>query len=408
MGEIDSLVGAQAVLENVGMAAFAVDASYRYLAFNSAHAAAMRAQFHVEIRVGSSFPADIHLPGDGHLARALIERALAGERVESGAWFGPTGYRSRRITTCTPIRANGDVVGAAVVTHDATRRAVSEMNLRAQHRAVLNAISAPIYVLDRDLRYLEYNVPHAEGMLEQWHADIAVGDYLLGYITDDEQRAALEATYARVLAGETVYEHGWFGVEQPRHWTMTTAPLMEDGQVVGIISTALETTAQATSIEQLEEMATHDALTGLLNRPALERQMGLAIKLAERGPESVFVMLDVDDFKAFNDTRGHSFGDRVLVAVANALSDAVRGADIVGRYGGDEFGIILVNWSDGDLEAERARLSEAIRLAGMELACEIRCSMGFARITGDAEVQRVIEEADDAMYRDKRAHAAGA
>lgn len=241
-------------------------------------------------------------------------------------------------------------------------------------------------------------------MRVQWHARINVGDAVLGYITDPEQRALLAAVYERVLAGETVVDQNWFGIEHPRHWTTTSAPLIEHGQVVGIISTAIETTAQALTLEQLEEIATHDALTGLLNRPALERQIDHAIKMADRGPDSAFALLDVDGFKVFNDTHGHAFGDRVLVAIAEALTGAVRAVDAVARLAGDEFGVLLVGWADGDLGQERARLQAAISAAGVELGCEIRCSIGFARIARDAEVATVMHEADLAMYSEKRAH----
>lgn len=398
------LAGAQGILEAVGMATFALDRSYRYLAFNSAHAAEMRALCGTEIALGGDFPLCASGDGSAVALRSLVDRALAGEQVEEHEWFGPAGYRRRQTASFLPIHTNGHTAGVAVTVRRAPASTAGGDHPQTPQHVILNALGAPAYVLDRSLRYVSFNAQHAEGMREQWNAHINVGDFVLGYITQPEQRALLEATYARVLAGETVVDQNWFGTEAPRYWTTTTAPLVEQGAVSGIISTAIDTTTQALTMEQLEEKATHDALTGVLNRPALERQIDHAIKLADRGSASVFGLLDVDGFKAFNDTRGHAFGDRVLVAIADALTSAVRAVDVVARLSGDEFGVLLVGWADGDLVAERARLAKAIRDAGVALGCELACSMGFARIERDAEVASVMHEADTAMYCEKRAH----
>jgi diguanylate cyclase (GGDEF)-like protein len=93
---------------------------------------------------------------------------------------------------------------------------------------------------------------------------------------------------------------------------------------------------------RLERRATTDEMTGLLNRREFERQCEEAILNADRFRTGLCIMLlDLDDFKAINDTRGHHVGDQVLIETADRLRDAVRDTDVVGRWGGDEFVILL-------------------------------------------------------------------
>ena len=94
----------------------------------------------------------------------------------------------------------------------------------------------------------------------------------------------------------------------------------------------------------LRSMMMRDGLTGLLNHSHLKEQLAIEIDRARRANAYLaFVMLDIDDFKAVNDTYGHPTGDRVLKSLAQVLTRRLRKTDIIGRYGGEEFAIILVN-----------------------------------------------------------------
>jgi diguanylate cyclase (GGDEF)-like protein len=116
------------------------------------------------------------------------------------------------------------------------------------------------------------------------------------------------------------------------------------------------------------------------------------------------MMIDVDNFKAFNDRYGHISGDRVLVAVADALREYLRPTDLVARFGGDEFAVLLP-----DLQINQARqTAERIRqqvaaLSPPSLSTAITVSIGIANRSGNDDVATLVQRADAAMYDAKEA-----
>lgn len=146
-----------------------------------------------------------------------------------------------------------------------------------------------------------------------------------------------------------------------------------------------------------------DALTGLLNRRALlERAAHMMQAGAAQGCEFVVMFADLDGFKAVNDTHGHHVGDRVLAEVAGRIAGVVRGVDLVARYGGDEFILILpaTTKEGGELVARRVR--EVIHDYAREKGIDFGVSIGMGRYPDHgATVEAVIAAVDQAMYRSK-------
>lgn len=156
-------------------------------------------------------------------------------------------------------------------------------------------------------------------------------------------------------------------------------------------------------VEQLEREASEDPLTGLANKRSFELAYAAELNRAEReGGATAIVTLDIDHFKEINDRYHHSFGDQVLIAVAEALRGAVRDYDIVARLGGDEFVVLLPGAAAGEAElvAERARaLISDIKLPQGELSC----SAGVAAVSGpDVPNHGMLDAADAALYEAKR------
>lgn len=168
------------------------------------------------------------------------------------------------------------------------------------------------------------------------------------------------------------------------------------------------------SIETLKEEEHHlrhlartDALTRLINHAALDSALVTALATAQRDNSSLCIaMADLDHFKQINDNHGHLVGDSVLRDVAARLSAAVRGADLLGRYGGEEFMVIFANTSLATARkiAERVRRSVcASPIQVQDISIHVTISIGLTVMTPGDTVPRLLERADSALYAAKKA-----
>ncbi len=153
--------------------------------------------------------------------------------------------------------------------------------------------------------------------------------------------------------------------------------------------------------ELLEYKASHDSLTGLYNREALDNMLKAEIMKAKlsKGVLSI-IFLDLDNFKTINDTLGHHFGDEILRKVGEILKSSVRKGDIVARYGGDEFVIVL--HSKTNLEPERVAERIKVKIEESLRMYNISVSYGIAIFGKDGSTpEELIDVADKRMYKQK-------
>jgi len=159
-------------------------------------------------------------------------------------------------------------------------------------------------------------------------------------------------------------------------------------------------------IASLERLADEDALTPVANRRAFVRQLTRMIAFTHRyGVPASVVYFDINNMKQINDEHGHPAGDAALRHIATVLSENVRSSDIVGRLGGDEFGVILAQTDEAQAHSKAAALAAAIvatplRWEGLKIA--VSAAFGVYAFSGSDDPQRAIEAADRAMYRQKR------
>jgi diguanylate cyclase (GGDEF)-like protein/putative nucleotidyltransferase with HDIG domain len=159
--------------------------------------------------------------------------------------------------------------------------------------------------------------------------------------------------------------------------------------------------------EQVEYMAVRDGLTQVFNRQYFNRVMKSEISRVKRYNQPLsLLMLDVCDFKKFNDSYGHVVGDDILRNVAKLLMDNIREADIVARYGGDEFVVLMPNTSDEQAQMVMDRIERSALLHNRNESDprkQFRISVGL-KSTSAYNVDDILKEADEAMYKGRKEH----
>ncbi|WP_187394977.1 diguanylate cyclase [Pigmentiphaga aceris] len=177
----------------------------------------------------------------------------------------------------------------------------------------------------------------------------------------------------------------------------------ERTRALGVANKALER-ARA----ELAHQAYYDALTQLPNRLVLQERLSAAlVRAAQRGSGFALLWLDLDGFKAINDQHGHAVGDQMLRELAPRMLDAVRASDLVVRFGGDEFVVILENVRSLDVAGRVAellisRIGLPVELVGLDLAVEVSIGVAIYPDHG-SDARTILENADQAMYAAKRA-----
>jgi two-component system, cell cycle response regulator len=154
---------------------------------------------------------------------------------------------------------------------------------------------------------------------------------------------------------------------------------------------------------ELEELARTDVLTGLANRRHAQSALQATLASARRHDREVsVVLLDIDNFKAVNDSLGHAAGDEVLRQVAAVLATGLRTEDLATRWGGEEFLILLPDVPAGGAATTAERLREAIEQApDPSVATAVTASFGWATWNGEESVEALVARADDALYAAK-------
>ena len=176
-----------------------------------------------------------------------------------------------------------------------------------------------------------------------------------------------------------------------------------------LVNSSKQVTELRKNLDNVKKEAMTDGLTGLSNRKAFDKQIRDCIEEAATiGTPLILMMLDIDHFKAFNDTYGHQIGDQVLRLVARTLTDNVKGRDIAARYGGEEFAIILPETplSAGVKVAEALRKmvesKEVVNKTSQETLGRITMSVGVAEYKSGESITDFIERADQALYNAKK------
>lgn len=272
-------------------------------------------------------------------------------------------------------------------------------------RAVVDVSPVPMLVVDDDANLLAANRPwHAlSGRDEAASAGVGwmqvLGDW-------PRRRLAEHLVHARATAraASVDLEVALPGGSRWTRWWVQRKSIGGRPLLSVVVVDVHDDVAQRADLHAL---AISDHLTGLANRRYFMETVEQALRRADRFPEPACVLyVDLDGFKRVNDEGGHAIGDRVLAAVASRLRLAVRGADVVGRIGGDEFAVLIERVSSPEQIDPVTRRVEAALNGPVEVAGRswpVAASVGVATSRPGDDADALLGRADDAMYRAKRA-----
>ena len=192
------------------------------------------------------------------------------------------------------------------------------------------------------------------------------------------------------------------GVVLETHWT----PVFATGRVESVVAVVTDITKRRRAEIALQHQALHDALTGLPNRAFLNERLAAELEASSRSGVPVsLALIDLDRFKEVNDTMGHHVGDTLLQAVAARLRGVLRDQDLIARFGGDEFAIMLPNTGDADAKLIMVRLLAALAepFVIKERSIDVGGSIGLAMSPPHGpSPATLLRKADVAMYAAKR------
>jgi len=214
---------------------------------------------------------------------------------------------------------------------------------------------------------------------------------------------------------EAAYEVEDYFPKLGRWLLFTASPLLDDnGLVIGAIETLQDITEQKRTEEELRqseqryrEMSITDSLTKLYNSRHFFRQLGNEVDRAKRYGDSLsLILLDIDDFKRYNDSYGHLEGDNVLKALSNVIRKNLRTSDSAFRYGGEEFTLLLPQTESENafIAAERLRkdFKNLVLSPSPGVEVHMSVSIGVSRYVPDEQPSSFLKRADEAMYKAKK------
>jgi diguanylate cyclase len=334
----------------------------------------------IELGLRDRTAAELH--GLGAALRPIVDRALGAlaEAIEAGEGGDEREEALREVgrgrqlllDESDPLRiqAIGDEV---LTTCEASLRTIARARVTRQSEitALIGLVREAVATIAGSNRSFDANLDRTTARFEAM-----------------TQCADLHELKERLAAEITVLKH--ITVERQKGWAKTVAAF--EGRVAELEQQLVETRIEASL----------DPLTRIANRRTFDR---ICRHWLETGRSQFAVaLLDLDNFKRINDTHGHSIGDKVLLAVAQALKGAVRSSDLVARLGGDEFGIlatgVTLRQAEGRLKAVSTQLAKASLLPGERDGVTVSC--GVAEYSAGDTIDSLLHRADQALYDAKR------
>ena len=363
---------------------------------------------------------DLVPPDYTELVGENIRRRLAGEAAATRYevdLLGLQGQHARLELSAWPVDHEGQrallIVGLEVLPTQTVAALGAPAVVRSRARAALESMPGAVVTVDPRGR-VDYLNPAAAALLGV-AVDTAPGVALeeLARNLNEADRKLLAEPVQQALSAGTPVNLGRrplvLGQEAAERLVeVTAAPLRDEvGDIAGAVLLLQDVTESRGLTRQISYQAAHDALTGLVNRREFERRLQEAVEGSRHGDGNhVLCYLDLDRFKAINDTSGHQAGDSLLRDIAKLIRGGVRDSDTVGRLGGDEFGMLLMGCpldKARQIADEVCRRVAEHRFVWRDRIFNVGASIGLVEISKEsASVEEVLAAADSACYQAKR------
>lgn len=311
------------------------------------------------------------------------------------------------------VNSDGQVVQILGVTRDITaQRQFEEALARSEQQFRLAMVSAPIgmAVVDLDRRFVRVNPALCLmlGRSERWLLDRGIADLFQANPEADERDRQVRRQLLAGIDSATNDERMVTAAGEDLIVTHAIGLLRDEhGTPLWYVSQFVDNTETRRAQDQLEFLATHDAMTSLANRAHLLDVLAtVLVGFQQGGGRPGVLFIDLDNLKGINDTHGHAVGDQVIVALAEQLRISTRPGDLAARIGGDEFVVVLHDLPDVRTAAEMAEviqreLSAGLATDGGLIVPTVSIGLALAESADDAEA--LLTRADQALYRAKQA-----
>jgi diguanylate cyclase (GGDEF)-like protein/PAS domain S-box-containing protein len=347
-------------------------------------------------------------PDDMASARAALHEVLDGTRgaqdpheVRIRAFDG-----SYRVFECVGQHLGRAGQGAVITLRNVDERKRAERAHReAEERFRTVFEHAPLCVSVVDLEGLILDINAAGAELMQSTREKLIGTDARACVHPDDIDIAIDSTLQQINGIDTVAEFRMIRPDGSTVWVTSYAALFEPGEdrPPYVITLQTDITERRLLEARLEREAQSDPLTGLLNRNAFMANVRDALE-SETNVSVGLLFVDLDRFKAVNDTCGHAVGDEVLVHVARAIESVTRSGDIVARLGGDEFVVLCRGVDEATIATVGSRVVDAVcaPIAVGPHIIQVGASVGGALANAMDEVNALLRRADGAAYQAKR------
>ena len=342
------------------------------------------------------------------IAQEMLTAFETGHSRHEATIVGRNGKRTPYLFQCSRVLINGQpcIFGTG---SDISERLAAEMRLKVNERAMDACVNAIVITRFEHARnFIEYVNPAFTRITGYQLADVVGRDpgFMRAGELDREERGRIGQAIARSESVHVVLRNTRKNGEIFWNDLRIDPVIGSAGLVTHFVGVIDDVTEARKHEETLRHLATHDTMTGLVNRAMLHDMLQAAISRARRDDACVAVVyLDLDNFKAINDNFGHETGDVVLQSVADRLLRSVRACDTVARIGGDEFVAVITECQGMDQIAELVErihdcVIDAIDTPGHQVLPSV--SMGVSMFPDDgADGSAILRAADAAMYRAK-------